>query len=184
MNNLQSSLNQYLEEQEQTERETFVVDTDEKANWALRKIKQAQQKQEEINALAVAEIDKIESWNKSEKEKVQRDIDYFQGLLAYYAVKKREEDPKFKSQKLPNGRIKFVKKQPKLNYDNQAVIEYLKNNERTDLIRVKEEPSKSDIKKAFVINEDKLIDPDTGEVVEGVTVEHLEDEFKVEVTDE
>ncbi len=184
MNELQSSLNQYLEEQEQTERETFVVDTDEKANWALRKIKQAQQKQEESNALAIAEIEKIEAWNADEKEKAQRDIDYFQGLLAYYAVKKREEDPKFKSQKLPNGRIKFVKKQPKLNYDNQTVIDYLKKNERTDLIRTKEEPSKSEIKKAFVINEDKLVDPDTGEVVDGITVEYLDDEFKVEVNDE
>ncbi|GEN87212.1 host-nuclease inhibitor Gam family protein [Oceanobacillus sojae] len=181
MNELQSSLNQYLEEQEQTERETFVVDTDEKANWALRKIKQAQQKQEEASALAADEQEKIEAWYQSEKEKAQRDIDYFQGLLAYYAIKKREEDPKFKSQKLPNGRIKFVKKQPKLNYDDKAIVEYLKNNERTDLIRVKEEPSISDIKKEFVINEDKLIDPDTGEVIDGVTVEHLEDEFKVEV---
>ncbi|MFD1385682.1 host-nuclease inhibitor Gam family protein [Oceanobacillus oncorhynchi subsp. oncorhynchi] len=184
MNELQSSLNQYLEEQEQTERETFVVDTDEKANWALRKIKQAQQKQEEANTLATEEQDKIEAWYQSEREKAQRDIDYFQGLLAYYAVKKREEDPKFKSQKLPNGRIKFVKKQPKLNYDDKTVIEYLKNNERTDLIRVKEEPSKADVKKAFVINEDKLIDPETGEVVDGITVEHLEDEFKVEVDKE
>jgi len=184
MNELQSSLNQYLEEQEQTERETFVVDTDEKANWALRKIKQAQQKQIEANALATEEQDKIEAWYQSEREKAQRDIDYFQGLLAYYALEKREKDPKFKSQKLPNGRIKFVKKQPKYNYDDKAVVEFLKNNNRTDLIRVKEEPSKSDIKKAFVVNEDNLIDPDTGEVVDGITVEYLEDEFKVEVDKE
>ncbi|GGP17267.1 host-nuclease inhibitor Gam family protein [Oceanobacillus neutriphilus] len=184
MNKLQSNLNQYLEEQERTEQESFEVTDDSSANWALRKIKQAQQKQIEANALATEEQDKIEAWYQSEKEKAQRDIDYFQGLLARYAIKKREEDPKFKSQKLPNGRINFVKKQPKYNYDDKAVVEFLKNNNRTDLIRVKEEPSKSDIKKAFVVNEDKLIDPDTGEVVDGVTIEHLEDEFKVEVDKE
>ena len=184
MNKLQSNLNQYLEEQERTEQESFEVTDDSNANWALRKIKQAQQKQIEANALATEEQDKIEAWYQSEREKAQRDIDYFQGLLAYYALKKRKKDPEFKSQKLPNGRIKFVKKQPKLNYDDQAVVDYLKKNERVDLIRIKEEPSKSEIKKAFVINEDKLIDPDTGEVVDGVTVEYLEDEFKVEVDKE
>ncbi|MEF3330601.1 host-nuclease inhibitor Gam family protein [Oceanobacillus oncorhynchi] len=184
MNELQSSLNQYLEEQEQTERESFVVDTDEKANWALRKIKQAQQKQIEANALATEEQDKIEAWYQSEREKAQRDIDYFQGMLAHYAVKKREKDPKFKSQKLPNGRIKFVKKQPKFNYKDESVVKYLEESEREDLLKVTKEPKKAEIKKAFVIKEDKLIDPDTGEVVDGVTVEHLEDEFKVEVSDE
>ncbi|WP_339233894.1 host-nuclease inhibitor Gam family protein [Oceanobacillus sp. FSL W7-1281] len=184
MNELQSSLNQYLEEQEQTERETFVVDTDEKANWALRKIKQAQQKQEESNALAIAEIEKIEAWNASEKEKAQRDIDYFQGLLAYYAVKKREEDPKFKSQKLPNGRIRFQKKQPKITYDNEAVIDYLEENNREDLIKVKKEPAKAEIKKAFTIFENNMIDPETGVAVYGIEVEYPEDEFKVEVDKE
>lgn len=63
-------------------------------------------------------------------------------------------------------------------------MKFLEELEREDLLKVTKEPKKAEIKKAFVINEDKLIDPDTGEVVDGVTIEHLEDEFKVEVDKE
>lgn len=174
-----TTLNEYLETKEQTEQEAFTVDTDEKANWALRKIKQHQEQQEQNNALATAEVDKIESWNKEENKKAQDSIDYFQGLLAAYALKKREADPKFKTQKLPNGSIKFRKQQPAYHYDDEKLVESLKKSDRSDLIKVKESPDKTAVKKSFVVNEDKLINPETGEVVEGVTVEEREDKFEV-----
>lgn len=181
MSEVQDNLNQYLEEQEKTEKDSFKVDDDSKANWALRKIKQAQEKQEKASSLAVEEQEKIEAWYQSEKEKAQREIDFFQGLLAQYAFEKRKQDPKFKSQTLPNGRIKFQKKQAQIKYKDKDIIDYLEKNEKEDLIKVKKEPAKSEIKKAFTIRGNKMIDPDTGEVVDCVTVELPEDEFKVEV---
>ncbi len=183
MSELQSSLHEYLEEQEQTQNEGFTVDTDEKANWALRKIKQAKQKQEESNALTLSEIDKVERWNKKQQEDAQMDIDFFQGLLAGYASKKREEDPKYKSQKLPNGRIRFKKQQPKYVYDDAALLTSLKKNGRNDLVKVKETVDKTEVKKAFVSQNGALIDPDTGEFIDGVTVVDQEDKFEV-ITDE
>lgn len=185
MNELQarSSLQDYLESQEQTEREAFTVKDDQQANWALRKIKQFQDQKENNNALAVAEIDKIEAWNKVENDKAQQSIDYFQGLLAYYAQSKRDQDPKFKKLDLPNGKIKFTKQQPKYNYADEMLLNYLKKAERTDLIKIKESPDKATIKKTFTIQDDRLIDTETGEVVEGVAIEHREDKFSVEVND-
>lgn len=176
-----TTLNEYLETQEQTEQEAFTVDTDEKANWALRKVKQYQEQQEQNNALATAEIDKIESWNKEENQKAQDSIDYFQGLLAAYALKKRETDPKFKSMKLPNGAIRFRKQQPAYQYDDdlKKVVSSLKRMDRADLIKVKESPDKTAIKKAFVANKGQLVNPETGEVVDGVNIEEREDKFEV-----
>lgn len=173
------SLQDYLEQQEQTERESFTVTDDQQANWALRKIKQAQQKQEANNALALAEINKIEEWNKSENEKAQTDIDYFQGLLAGYALQKRNEDPKFKSLKLPNGRIRFTKQQPQWKYDDETVLQALKDAELNDFIQVTETPKKADIKKVFNVVGDSVINPDTGEIIEGITIEEREDKFGV-----
>lgn len=177
------SLQDFLDKQEEVEREAFVIKDDSSANWALRKIKQAKQQQEDNNALAIAEIDKIQAWNKSENEKEQMDIDYFQGLLAAYAFKKREEDPKFKSQKLPNGRLRFKKQQPIYDYNNLMVLDSLKKSGYTDLIRTKEEPDKTAIKKRFTVLGENLVDPETGEVIDGVTVVEQEDKFEV-VTDE
>lgn len=176
------NLNDFLERKEQTENESFQVTNDEQANWALRKIKEKQEEMHKNTELAVAEISKIEEWMQSVNGSLQDDVDYFLGLLSAYALKKRDSDPKFKSKKLPNGAIRFKKQQPKFNYDNDTVIDSLKKSERTDLIRTKEEPDKSAIKKAFVINDDKLINPDTGEIVKGVEIEHRDDKFEV-VTD-
>ncbi|TFJ92170.1 host-nuclease inhibitor Gam family protein [Lentibacillus salicampi] len=177
----QASLQEYLEKQEQTEKEAFTVDTDEKANWALRKIAQYEEQKKANNKLATDEIEKIENWNKEENEKAQQSIDYFQGLLARYAMTKRENDPKFKSQKLPNGRIRFKKKQPKWEYDDNTVIQSLKDAGMTDYIKVKESPSKSDIKKAFEVIDGQVVDADTGQIIDGITVAEQNEEFEVKV---
>lgn len=175
-------LYEYLDQETKVD-EGFKIDDDQTANWALRKIKQYQEKQKANNELAQAEIEKIESWNKQENEKAQQSIDYFQSLLAQYAMKKREEDPKFKSQKLPNGYIGFRKKQPKWNYQEDVLLETLKKNQLTDFIKIKEQLDKSSIKKAFDVVNGKVINPDTGEVIEGITVEEQGEDFTVRVDD-
>lgn len=176
-----NSLHDFLDEQEGTEKESFTVKDDSQANWALRKIKQMNDQIEQNNALAQAEIDKIEQWNQSENEKAQSSIDYFQGLLAEYAMKKKAEDPKFKSLKLPNGRIGFRKQQPKWNYDDETVLEALKKANMNDFINVKESPRKADIKKAFDVAGSQVVCPDTGLIIEGITIEEQPDKFNVAV---
>lgn len=177
------NLHEFLDNQEQVTNETFKVTDDSSANWALRKIKQLQDQQKETNSLAEAEIEKINTWAESENDKAQRDIDYFQGLLAEYALKKREENPKFKSMKLPNGSIKFRKQQPKFNYDEDLLVRSLKSIQRDDLIKVKEVPDKTNVKKIFKVINNNLVDEETGTIIDGVTIEHREDVFKVEVSE-
>ena len=175
------NLQDYLDESEEVESESFKVYDEQSANWALRKIKQMKDQIDNNNALAQAEIDKIEHWNNEVNKQAQESIDYFTSLLTSYALNKRAEDPKFKSLKLPNGRIGFRKSQPKWVYDNDKVIETLEKANLTDFIRVKKEPAKTDIKKAFDVVGDKVINPDTGEVIEGITIEAQEDKFNVVV---
>src|SRR5690625_480851 len=176
-----NSLHDFLDEQEGTEKESFTVKDDSSANWALRKIKYINDRLDENKALFDAEMDKLERWIKSEEEKSQKDIDFFRSLLAEYAMKKKEKDPKFKSLKLPNGRIGFRKQQPKWNYDDETVLEALKKANMNDFINVKESPRKADIKKAFDVVGNQVINPDTGEILEGITIEERPDNFNVAV---
>lgn len=173
------SLQDYLDEKEQVEKEAFKVEDDQAANWALRKISQMKKKIEANNQLAVSEIEKIEEWNKAENEKSQQSIDYFQGLLAEYALKKKENDPDFKTLKLPNGKLTFRKQQPEWKLDDSKVIESLKNAGEDDLIKVTEKPKLAEIKKKFKASKGKAINPDTGEVIEGITVEDRPEKFGV-----
>src|SRR5690606_15843611 len=179
---LKQRLNEFLDEQENINDEKFKINDEQQANWALRKIKQLQEQVKETNALAEAEIEKINAWAESENEKAQRSIDYFLGLLTQFAIEQRKKNPKFKSMKLPNGAIRFRKQQPKFHYDDEKLLESLKRTGKTDFIKVKEVPDKAAVKKSFILHEDKLVDPDTGEFIEGVTVEHREE--KIEVTPE
>lgn len=176
-----TSLHDFLDEQEQVQEDSFVVDDENKANWALRKIRQMKDRIDNNNALAQAEIDKIEHWNNEVNKQAQESIDYFTSLLTSYALNKKAEDPKFKSLKLPNGRIGFRKSQPKWVYDNDKVIETLEKANLSDFIRVTKAPSKADIKKAFEIVGDKVVNPDTGEVIEGIEIEPQDDKFNLAV---
>lgn len=175
------NLHDFLDEQEGTEKETFTVTDESSANWTLRKIKQRNNQIERNNSLAQAEMDKIEQWNKQENEKEENGIDRLQSLLAEYAMNKKAEDPKFKSLKLPNGRIGFRKKQSKWNYDEDAVVDALTKANLDDFIRVTKMPNKADIKKVFKVVDGQVVNPDTGEILKGVTVEEQEDNFNVEV---
>lgn len=173
------NLHDFLDNQEETEKEAFQVTDDASANWALRKIKQHQEQQKENNALAESEIEKVNAWLSAENGQAQQSIDYFQSLLAVYALKEREKNPKFKSMKLPNGTVRFRKQQPSFKYDDTKLVEYLEKAEETDLIKIKKEPNKAEVKKLFVVLNGKLINPVTGELVEGVTIEEREDKFEV-----
>jgi phage host-nuclease inhibitor protein Gam len=177
----QPTLQEFLDDQEQVNSEAFVIDTEEKANWALRKIRSLQEKKKDNVALAEAEISKIDAWLESVNEKVERDTEYFQSMLAAYAQKRRNEDPKFKSLKLPQGKIAFRKQQPKWEYDDAKLIQSLKSSGLEDLIRIKEEPDKTAIKKRLVISGEFAVNPESGELIDGITVLHREDDFKVEV---
>lgn len=170
------SLQKYLDNEH---KERFEVTDDSSANWALRKIAQHKKKMEENNLLAEEEIHKIESWNKQVNDEAQQSINYFQSLLADYAESKRKENPKFKTLKLPSGRIRFKKQQPKWHYKDDDVVQALKDAGMTEYIKVKEMPSKSDIKKALVVSDGKVINPDTGEIVSGIEVEERGEKIEV-----
>src|SRR5690625_1694606 len=97
MSELKERLNDFLDEQENTNDDRFKVENEQQANWALRKIKQYKDEIEKTNKLAEEEKEKIDMWAKQENESHQDSIDYFQSLLAEYAMKLKEDDPKMKT---------------------------------------------------------------------------------------
>ncbi|WP_433943502.1 host-nuclease inhibitor Gam family protein [Paenibacillus sp. SN-8-1] len=175
-------LQEELDEIEQLEAEEiqgFRVHDLESLNWVFRKLAAIEAKKTEVNRLAAAELCRIEDYRKRELDKLQRDEEYFHGLVSGYALQRREADPKFKSEKTPYGSLTLKKQQPKWNYDDAKLVEWLKANERVDLIRVKEEPVKTDIKKQFTVTDSgAVVDPD-GQKVEGIQVEHRGDELVI-----
>src|SRR5699024_8511341 len=131
MNNLQ----EFLDQKENVQEEGFKVTDDKKANWVLRKIKENNEQKIKNTEIAEEEIYKIEEWLDQVNQPLERNNDYLQGLLAEYAMQKKQENPKIKSLKLPNGNLQFRKQQPKWNYDDNKLVQSLKQLGMTDYIK-------------------------------------------------
>lgn len=174
-----NSFQEFLDGREQTEKGTFKITNEEQANWALRKISQLKKQIEQNNEFAEMEISKVEAWRQSENKKQQDSIDYFTGLLAEFALQKKKEDPSLKTKKLPYGKLQFRNQPSKWNVDKAKVVKYLEETGMNDFIRVKKEPKVADIKKAFNVQNGKVINPETGEIIEGIEVEERGEKFGV-----
>jgi hypothetical protein len=179
---LQAFLDSLYEPPEQ-EKQAFAIDNDGSADWALRKIKQCQNRIDEIQATAKEQISLIERWMLDEAKKEEDSIVYFTGLLDNYHRKLYEEDPRrFKSIKLPNGVIKRVKTQPTFERDEEELLRWLeKQGNMENFINRTAKAKWGELKKQVAVSGNVCVMPITGEVVEGVTVTHNEEAFKVEV---
>lgn len=146
-------LHEYLDQTETTEENTgFVVDTEEKANWTLRKIRQFKEKADGNKKLAQAEIGRIEEWLGKENNSLSDSIEHFEFLLQGYAEKQKAADPKFKSMKLPYGKLRFKKQQPEFKQEEEPLVLFLKNNGlKEKYVETKEKPKWGEFKKVAAI---------------------------------
>jgi len=169
------------------ERNHFVIDNAQKANWALRKIKHLKKKknknkdfaEKEIEVIE-AEIEEIRNWLDTINGSLDKDISYMEGLLRVYAEKLKEDDPELKTHKLPFGKLQFRKQRDKWEYDNQKLIEFAEKNLK-EAIKISKRVDKRILKNKVKVVGDKAVVAQTGEVVAGVKVIERGEKFKVKV---
>jgi phage host-nuclease inhibitor protein Gam len=175
---------EYLDSQySDGEVQEFTVDDMGKADWALRKLRELKQEKERNEEFAQKEKERIDEWLERENGKIDQSIQYFEGHLAAYLNRLRQDNPKLKSISLPNGRIGFRKRPAKWTYNDEVLLDGLKANGRTDLIRNKEMVDKQSLKKSVKVVDGRVVDLTTGWIVEGVTVEEAGETFRWEVSE-
>src|SRR5690606_21765296 len=163
---------EYLDSQySDGEVQEFTVDDMGKADWALRKLQELKQEKERNEEYAQKEKERIDEWLERENGKIDQSIQYFEGQLAAYLDRLRQDNPKLKSFSLPNGRIRFRKRPAKWTYNDEVLLAGLKANGRTDLIRTKEMVDKQSLKKSVVVDGRKVVDLTTGCIVEGIEID-------------
>lgn len=149
-------------------REGFKIENLEGATWAFRKLRAIENKEADIKATAEEEMARITSWRDAELNQYEADKQYFSFLLEEYYKNERAKDKKFKLS-TPYGKV-TARKSIKWNYENEeALVKYLKDN-NPELVRVKEEVNKTELKKVFKDGVDK----ETGEILPFVTIEETE----------
>ena len=168
-------------EEDTHKKERFKIENLEAANWAFRKLAAIEKKRKEINDLANKEIERIKAWQEQEERGLDSSKEFFEGLLTEYFAREREKDPKFKIS-TPYGKVSARKQQPQWNYDEDKLVKWLKENNQ-DLIRIKYEPDKNEIKKTYKIVGTNVVTGD-GEIVEGITVEERPEKITIKVVEE
>jgi hypothetical protein len=168
-------MNILLENDLHEAKKEFKVTDLQSATWVLRKLRALNKKADEINAVAVEEITRINEWAEKEVKALNSDKAYFEGLLTAYYLEERAKDKKFKLS-TPFGGLTTRKSKKYIYEDEQAIIDYCNTNE-IDVIRVKEELDKASFKQLCKDG----VNQETGEIVPGVRVETVENiSIKVE----
>lgn len=163
------------EEKEKQEYTGFVVDSMEKAEWAVKKIAMYEQKKQEIQDFVTAEIQKYTDYLAKMQKEYDFHIEYLTNILKPYA-EEQIKGTKMKSFKLPSGRLQFristsyIKDDEKLlSYCQSNSPEYLKNSVNWEAF-----------KKKLNFDESGRAVTSDGEVLDFITCEKTQN-FKVEL---
>lgn len=159
----------------------FRIQNAQQAVWALRKIAKIRQLKAEAQALAEAEIAKIQQWLEQELARLDKEERWFTSLLHVYHLDVLDKDPNCKTIRLPGGVLSLRAQQPEFIRNNNVLLAWLKESGLTDFVRVTEEPDWASLKKHVEARGGMAVFVKTGEVVGGVTVRPRPPQFRVTI---
>ena len=133
-------------------RESFIVDSDDKAAWAMRKYAWLIRKIRENEAIVEKEKLRLQAWLFEVSSPLCKNAAYFEDLLLDYMRREREANDR-KSIKLPHGTIKSVSTQEKI-IPLDGFVDWAQKNNRDDLLTFPApKPNAQAIKQAGISNE-------------------------------
>ena len=163
---------------EDAESEQFKIDTPEKADWALRKYAQAKKAVDEFTRQRDDMIAQANEWLAEVSKEHLETMRRMESLLMEYHREQLRQNPKAKTITRPAGTLKSVTRN-KWHYRENDLLKWLKEH-RPDLVRVKEEPNKDQLKKVAKVHANGFVYTEDGEKIEGVMVTP-ETKFSIEV---
>src|SRR5690606_19719631 len=134
----------YVEEQIEAQDEGFRIDSDDKAEWAVRKIKLAQIAIEKRRQFVQAEIERLQAWQQMMDERDQATIDWMTSLLRPYFEALRPQLGKRKSYSLPSGTLQVRTAQVSYARDEEQLLTYAR---QIGLVKIRESVDWAEIKK-------------------------------------
>ena len=158
-----------LPEEESNHSDGFKVTDDFKADWALRKYRSYEERIKLNEQLAEKERNRIQEWLDKSNKQIALKQEFFEQHLIAYAIEERKKDRKTIS--LPNGVISTRQgNDAPVIEDKESLLSWAKANSKCEIIKTKEDVDLAEFKKHVVVDGEKVIWADTGEIVQGVSV--------------
>lgn len=156
----------------------FIVDNDQKAEWAARKIREARQDTQKWTEYYERQLSAIRRANEDTEA-------YFAALLAdYFETVPHKATKTQESYSLPSCKLVLKAQQPEFNRDEAVLCDYLDKKGRDDLVNITRRADWAALKKMLKVMEDGTCVDADGEVVEGVQAFSRQPEFKVEMKED
>lgn len=151
----------------------FIVDDQDKANWALRKLAKIRAAQAEAENQARVERERIDTWLATQTGRFEQQSWFFESLLEQFHRNQLTADPSKKTIKLPAGTLRARKRPANVSIDDPDAFITWAQEHRPEFVRTKHEIERGAVKTAACKD---------GEVLPHITVEPGEDTYTVEVT--
>ena len=156
------------------EDDSFIIDTDDKANWAVRKIREAR-----------ADRDAWVKWYEDKIAEIKAQTDFntmnLEKMLAeYFATVPHKKTKTQESYPLKDGKLILKTQNPEYKHDDKTVIEWLKSNNMGQYVKTKEELDWANLKENGASLDGKFFSED-GEEIPGIEVINRDPKFIVEV---
>ena len=162
----------------------FVIDDDSKANWALGKIRQLDLQLAKDQRFFDKEQLRLKHWLDQVKNRYKNYRAHLEFLLVRYYRQLKDDNPKLKTVKLPNGSfIERTATGSPFDYEEEAVLEWVRTN-APEFIKTKESLDWASLKNYLTRQGDRIIYRDTGEVVPGIWPTIQETRFYVKPSDD
>jgi len=154
------------------------------ADWTVEKIKFLQAELEKKKILVENKKAILDEWFEKEKKDIENKISFYTARLQQYfdsldpkVLKKTKTQVSYS---LPSGKLKKVFEKEDFEKDDEELLKWLKNNNYTDFIKVKESIDWAKLKGNIEVNNGKAVLKDTGELIDSIKVIKKPAEFKVE----
>ena len=156
------------------DQESFRIQDDQQAAWAMRKRAHYRSKMAENSDIAELEINRITEWLNRVNESIDKNAQYFEALLIDYARRQRQTEDR-KTIDTPYGRVRSRALQVKYQVTDAEGFVTWAQQHRPELLSVKISPDMKALKDA-VTPEDtptmgRVAVTEGGEVIPGVTFE-------------
>lgn len=174
--------NDFLEIEED-KKESWKVDNDLSADWALDRIREIEAEYKRFEIVAKEKMKQIQEKLNEKRKQADDERNYFDyKLREYFENVKAKETKTQKKYDLPSGKLVLKKSKETFDYDKTQLLEYAEKEKYEDLIKVKKDFDWAEFKKNLAIKEGKILNKLTGEIldIEGLGIKQTQEDFKIE----
>lgn len=162
------------------EQQAFVIDGDSKAEYALKMIADATAENQRLVNVCDTAISEYQYKKQRYAEKLDRETGYLKAQLQmYFETVPHKATKTMETYELLSGKLKLKYATNEFVKDDEKLVAWLKEYNKTDFIQTVEKPKWGELKKTCQVSGTNVIDAD-GLIIEGIVVEKKQEKFEIE----